>query len=172
MALVFRNLLSHEECQEIISFVHTPTAKIITMPSMSFVDDPLTVNPIEHDFKSQEYRSKLLALFPNHDVSLNFKVLEYVPGCKLELHTDTDYLEWPLSVLIYLNTVHPDNGGALFFEDGSYINPVEGTAVLFLGSKTKHGVKELLRGERYVLTGWLKKNPRSNARVERVIASE
>lgn len=155
---IIDNLLSQEQCEEIITFVHVLNQDMITMPSMSFNDDPFSVNPIEYDFESIKYQSMLWEILPEYIVNLNFKVLEYIKGCRLSLHTDSDYPDFPWSILVYLNTIHPDDGGVLFFDDGVEVNSIQGRAVIFKGSEVKHGVTELLGGERYVLTGWMSQN--------------
>ncbi len=80
---------------------------------------------------------------------------------KSDLHVHGEKCDWDdgrentgFNSLIYLND---DFEGGEFFTENIMIKPKTGTLTLFDGSTIYHGVKPILKGERYTIILWWKK---------------
>ena len=84
----------------------------------------------------------------------NHEIVKWSPGSKMAPHYDLSYDKW--SAILYLN----DDffGGRTFFSNGIELKPKMGSIVIFNGTYFKHGVTEVLNGERYTMAYWVRYN--------------
>lgn len=116
---------------------------------------PLDLYPYREEFDAINKRVTSLAarLGQEKEVYIsNHEIVEWIPKSKMSLHHDMPRDKW--SAILYLNDDY--FGGKTIFENGTKINAKAGTIVMFNGSAIKHGVTEVLNGERYTMAYWIR----------------
>jgi len=103
-------------------------------------------------------------LFKNYNINLvidNAQIQTWPTSSKSDLHVHGEKCDWDdgrentgFNSMIYLND---DFEGGEFFTENIIIKPRTGTLTLFDGSVIHHGVKPILKGERYTIILWWKK---------------
>jgi prolyl 4-hydroxylase len=83
-----------------------------------------------------------------------WQIVHWPLGSYQNLHFDKTINSTPLTSISYLN--NDFTGGETFFEDQTIIHPKLGRTLLFNGQEYKHGVKQVLTGNRYTLAIWYK----------------
>jgi hypothetical protein len=83
-----------------------------------------------------------------------WQIVHWPLGSYQNLHFDKTVNLTALTSISYLNNAF--TGGQTFFEDETIIHPKLGRTLLFNGQQYKHGVKQVLTGNRYTLAIWYK----------------
>jgi hypothetical protein len=83
-----------------------------------------------------------------------WQIVHWPLGSYQNLHFDGASDLTSLTSISYLN--NDFTGGETFFEDQTIIHPKLGRTLLFNGQQYKHGVKQVLTGNRYTLAIWYK----------------
>jgi len=180
--VVFAELLSAEECAELIALARSRLARsetVETSTGASAVNpartsDGMFFEPAEFPVCARlEQRIAALLGWPLENGE-GLQVLRYGPGTEYLPHYDyfdPDEAGTPEilkrggqrvgSIVCYLNT--PDAGGATVFPDvGLQVAPVRGNAVFFSydrphpATRTLHGGAPVDAGEKWVATKWLR----------------
>ena len=180
--VVFGNLLSAEECDEIIALARTRLARsetVQTATGATEVNEARTSQGMffdrgEHPVcKRIELRMAALLHWPVENGE-GLQVLRYGPGAEYKPHYDyfdPDQAGTPAilkrggqrvaSLVCYLNT--PALGGATVFPDVKLdVAPLKGNAVFFSYdrphplTRSLHGGAPVIEGEKWVATKWLR----------------
>ena len=180
--LYLENLLSEEECDELIALsknrlkpsrvVDTATGEIKTVPgrTSSGTYYRLSETPL---IATIEKRIEELTNFPIENGEglqvLHYKVgeeykphFDYFPASKINQNTGGQRIA---TVLIYLNDV-PQGGETIFPKAGVSITPKKGAAAFFHYGNSKgqvdrmsvHSSIPVLKGEKWVATKWLRQS--------------
>ena len=180
--VVFGNLISAEECDELIALARVRLARSETVQTNTGASE---VNPSrtsqgmffdrgEHPVCSRiEVRMAALLRWPLENGE-GLQVLRYAPGAEYKPHYDFFDPAQPgtpvilrrggqrvASLVCYLNT--PAGGGETVFPDVNLsVAPVRGNAVFFSYgrphpvTRSLHGGAPVLEGEKWVATKWLR----------------
>ena len=180
--VVFGNLLSAEECDEIIALARTRLARsetVQTATGATEVNEARTSQGMffdrgEHPLcKRIELRMGALLNWPVENGE-GLQVLRYGPGAEYKPHYDyfdPDQAGTPAilkrggqrvaSLVCYLNS--PALGGATVFPDAKLdVTPLKGNAVFFSYdrphplTRSLHGGAPVIEGEKWVATKWLR----------------
>ena len=180
--VVFGNLLSAEECAELITLARTRLARsetVETRTGASEVNEARTSEgmfflPAEFPVCARlEARLARLLDWPLENGE-GLQILRYRPGAEYKPHYDYFDPAEPgtpailkrggqrlASIVCYLNT--PEAGGATTFpEAGLEVAPVRGNAVFFSydrphsSTRTLHGGAPVTAGEKWVATKWMR----------------
>ena len=180
--VVFGNLLSSEECDEIIALARTRLARsetVQTATGATEVNEARTSQGMFFDrgehavCKRIELRMAALLNWPVENGE-GLQVLRYGPGAEYKPHYDyfdPDQAGTPTilkrggqrvaSLVCYLNT--PTLGGATVFPDVKLdVAPLKGNAVFFSYdrphplTRSLHGGAPVIEGEKWVATKWLR----------------
>ena len=180
--VVFADLLSADECGEIIALARarlTRSETVETVTGGSAVNaartsDGMFFTPAEFPVCARlEQRLAALVDWPLENGE-GLQVLRYRPGAEYRPHYDYFDPAEPgtptilkrggqrvASIVCYLNT--PEAGGATVFPDvGLEVAPVQGNAVFFSydrphpSTRTLHGGAPVTAGEKWVATKWLR----------------
>jgi len=180
--VVFGNLLSAEECEEIIALAKARLARSETVETKTGASeineartsDGMFFQPAEFAVCGRlETRIAALLGWPLENGE-GLQVLRYRPGAEYKPHYDyfdpaepgTESIlkrggQRVGSVVCYLNT--PAEGGATVFPDaGLEVAPVQGNAVFFSydrphpSTKSLHGGAPVVAGEKWVATKWMR----------------
>ena len=180
--VVFADLLSADECGELIALARTRLTRSETVETTtggSAVNDARTSDgmfftPGEFPVCARlEERLAALVDWPLENGE-GLQVLRYRPGTEYRPHYDYFDPAEPgtptilkrggqrvASIVCYLNT--PEGGGATVFPDaGLEVAPVQGNAVFFSydrphpSTRTLHGGAAVTAGEKWVATKWLR----------------
>jgi prolyl 4-hydroxylase len=180
--VVFGNLLSHEECDELIKLASarmTRSETIVDRTGGSEVNEARTSFGMFFDREDNavctrvERRIAKLLNWPLENGE-GLQVLNYKPGAQYRPHHD--YFNTSAqstsgllkrggqrvgTLVMYLNT--PEEGGGTTFPDvGLELAPVQGNAVFFsydrahVSTKTLHAGAPVISGEKWVATKWLR----------------
>lgn len=182
--VVLADFLSQEECVEMIQLADPRLARSQTVDTATGDSEVNVARTSEGMFFSRgendlcrriEARIEALLNWPvDHGEGL--QVLRYAPGAEYKPHYDYFDPQKPGSapilkrggqrvgtLIMYLNT--PERGGATVFPDaGLDVSAVAGHAVFFSyplahpASKTLHGGGEVMAGEKWVATKWLRES--------------
>src|SRR5690606_35853865 len=182
--VVLADFLSQEECVEMIQLADPRLARSQTVDTATGDSEVNVARTSEGMFFSRgendlcrriEARIEALLNWPvDHGEGL--QVLRYAPGAEYKPHYDYFDPHKPGSapilkrggqrvgtLIMYLNT--PERGGATVFPDaGLDVSAVAGHAVFFSyplahpASKTLHGGGEVMAGEKWVATRWLRES--------------
>ncbi|MFC4022331.1 2OG-Fe(II) oxygenase [Oceanobacillus longus] len=174
LVVVLENVLSDEECDELIRLSKDNMHR-------SKIGDVREVNDIrtssgmffdeEHDIlKPIEKRVASIMNIPVEHAE-GLQILNYTPGQEYKAHYDYFQAASKASknnristLVMYLNDV--DQGGeTLFPELGFYVSPKKGMAVYFeyfytdqrLNEQTLHAGAPVIAGEKWVATQWMRK---------------
>ena len=180
--VVFGNLLSHAECDEIVALARTRLARSETVEiatGATEVNDARTSDGMFFERGEtaicERLESRIAALL-NWPVENGegLQVLHYAPGAEYKPHYDYFDPDQPgtpaillrggqrvASLVCYLNT--PTLGGETIFPDVSLlVAPLKGNAVFFSydqphpATKSLHGGMPVVEGEKWVATKWLR----------------
>lgn len=179
--VVFDNLLSNAECEEIISLSRPRLERSTTITDAggSALDERRTsegafVKKSESPvIATIEKRIATLVGWPE-DRGEDLQILRYAPGAEYQPHYDYFDESKPgapsllarggqrlATLVMYLNT--PAAGGATVFPDvGIEVAPKKGSGVFFSyarphpSSKSLHGGMPVIEGEKWVATKWLR----------------
>jgi len=180
--VVFGDLLSAEECAELIALARTRLARsetVATRTGESEVNEARTsegmfFHPAEFPVCARlEARLARLLDWPLENGE-GLQILRYRPGAEYKPHYDYFDPAEPgtpailkrggqrlASIVCYLNT--PEAGGATVFpEAGIEVAPVQGNAVFFSYdrpdpcTRTLHGGAPVTAGEKWVATKWMR----------------
>jgi len=180
--VVFANLLSHDECDEIMRLASTRLSRsetVQTETGSSEVNEARTSEGMffergEHPVCARlESRLATLLSWPVENGE-GLQVLRYRPGAEYKPHYDyfdpaqagTPTIlkrggQRVASIVCYLNT--PTQGGATIFPDVQFdVAPVKGNAVFFSydrahpATRSLHGGAPVIEGEKWVATKWLR----------------
>jgi prolyl 4-hydroxylase len=180
--VVFANLLSDAECDEIVQLASARLARsetVQTETGSSEVNEARTSEGMffergEHPVCARlEARIAVLLSWPIENGE-GLQVLRYRPGAEYKPHYDYFDPAQPgtpsilkrggqrvASIVCYLNT--PTRGGATIFPDVQLdVAPVKGNAVFFSydrphpATRSLHGGAPVIEGEKWVATKWLR----------------
>ncbi|MEQ1686297.1 MAG: 2OG-Fe(II) oxygenase [Burkholderiaceae bacterium] len=180
--VVFANLISDEECDEIIALARARLARsetVQTETGSSEVNEARTSQGMffergEHAVCARvEARMAALMHWPLENGE-GLQVLRYGPGAEYKPHYDYFDPSQPgtpsilkrggqrvASLVCYLNT--PERGGATIFPDVQLeVAPVKGNAVFFsydrahASTRSLHGGAPVVEGEKWVATKWVR----------------
>ncbi len=180
--VVFANLISDEECDEIIALARARLARsetVQTETGSSEVNEARTSQGMffergEHAVCARvEARMAALMHWPLENGE-GLQVLCYGPGAEYKPHYDYFDPTQPgtpgilkrggqrvASLVCYLNT--PERGGATVFPDVQLeVAPIKGNAVFFsydrahASTRSLHGGAPLVEGEKWVATKWVR----------------
>jgi prolyl 4-hydroxylase len=180
--VVFSQLLSDDECDELIELARPRLARsetVATQTGGSEVNEARTSQGMFFDRGENalcariEQRIASLLDWPLENGE-GLQILRYQPGAEYRPHYDYFDPEQPgtpavlarggqrvASLVMYLNT--PRRGGATVFPDvGFDVAPVKGNAVFFSydrphpATKSLHGGAPVIEGEKWVATKWLR----------------
>tara|TARA_R100001480_G_scaffold150635_4_gene151454 strand:- start:2389 stop:2886 length:498 start_codon:yes stop_codon:yes gene_type:complete len=84
------------------------------------------------------------------------QVVHRPTGTKHDMHVDEARDTTIMTSITYLNDNY--EGGETFFEDGMIVKPKIGRTIFFDGIKYPHGVKEITKGNRFVIASWYTDN--------------
>jgi prolyl 4-hydroxylase len=180
--VVFGNLLSHEECDELVLLAQPKLARSLTVDNQTGGDeinpartsDGMFFNRGENPLCERiERRLAELVNWP-YEYGEGLQVLRYKNGAQYVPHYDYFDPAQPgtpkilqrggqrvATIVMYLRT--PERGGATVFPDiGLEVAPIKGSAVFFSydrphpDTKSLHGGAPVTLGEKYVATKWLR----------------
>jgi prolyl 4-hydroxylase len=180
--VVFGNVLSHEECDELVLLAQPKLARSLTVDNQTGGDevnpartsDGMFFNRGENPLCERiERRLAELVNWP-YEYGEGLQVLRYKNGAQYVPHYDYFDPAQPGTpkilqrggqrvgtIIMYLRT--PERGGATVFPDiGLEVAPIKGSAVFFSydrphpDTKSLHGGAPVTLGEKYVATKWLR----------------
>jgi prolyl 4-hydroxylase len=180
--VVFADLVSDDECAELIALARTRLARSETVETATGsnavnparTSDGMFFQPAEFPVCARlEERIAALLDWPLENGE-GLQILRYGPGTQYQPHYDyfdpaeagTPSIlkrggQRVASIVCYLNT--PEAGGATVFPDaGLEVAPVRGNAVFFSynrphpATRTLHGGAEVSAGEKWVATKWMR----------------
>ena len=180
--VVFGSLLSHTECDELVAFAQARLARSETVQvstggsevNTSRTSDGMFFTRGENPLCARiEARIAALLNWPSENGE-GLQILRYRPGAEYKPHYDYFDPAQPgtpeilkrggqrvASLVMYLSS--PQRGGATVFPEANLdVSPVKGNAVFFSYhrahpvTRTLHGGAEVLEGEKWVATKWLR----------------
>lgn len=180
--VVFGNLLTHDECDELVALAGRRLARSETVVTSTGASEVNVARTSEGMFFErgenslcQRIEARIAALvdWPIENGE-GLQILRYRPGAEYKPHYDYFDPSQPgtptilkrggqrvATLVAYLNT--PERGGATTFPDVNLeVAPVKGNAVFFSYdrahpmTKTLHGGAPVLAGEKWVATKWLR----------------
>jgi prolyl 4-hydroxylase len=180
--VVFGNLLSHEECDELVKLAATRMTRSEVIANQTGGSEIQEIRTSFGMFFSRE-ENEICARIERRIAKLltwplengeGLQVLNYKPGAEYRPHYDyfatsgqsvTSLLkrggQRVGTLVMYLNS--PDEGGGTTFPDvGLEVAPIKGNAVFFsydrahASTKTLHGGAPVVTGEKWVATKWLR----------------
>ncbi|TAG78654.1 MAG: 2-oxoglutarate-dependent dioxygenase [Burkholderiales bacterium] len=183
--VVFGNVLSHDECDELILLAQPKLSRSLTVDNQTGGDE---VNPartsdgmffVRGENPLCERIERRLAELVNwpYEHGEGLQVLRYKHGAQYVPHYDYFDPAQPGTpkilqrggqrvgtIVMYLRT--PERGGSTVFPDiGLEVAPIKGSAVFFSydrphpDTKTLHGGTPVTLGEKYVATKWMREGP-------------
>lgn len=150
------DFLSQDQCSRLIkiyndnideSFKYRDTFPLNVKKHIRCEDDRKYISIIS------SHVTEICNLLKSEKKSLNLQNLEIVrwpPGSHQQMHYDPPGDVF--ACILYLNSDF--TGGQTYFENGRVVNPETGKLLIFSNSTIKHGVKEILRHDRYTLAFW------------------
>lgn len=183
--VVFGNVLSHDECDELILLAQPKLSRSLTVDNQTGGDevnpartsDGMFFNRGENPLCERiERRLAELVNWP-YENGEGLQVLRYKNGAQYVPHYDYFDPSQPGTpkilqrggqrvgtIVMYLRT--PERGGSTVFPDiGLEVAPIKGSAVFFSydrphpDTKTLHGGTPVTLGEKYVATKWMREGP-------------
>jgi prolyl 4-hydroxylase len=180
--VVFGNLLSHEECDELIQLAQPQLSRSMTVDNKTGgeevnsarTSDGMFFGRAEHPVCERVERRLAELLRWPYENGEGLQILRYRHGAQYVPHYDyfdpaqtgtPKILERGgqrvATIVMYLRT--PERGGATVFPDiGLEVAPIKGSAVFFSyarphpDTKTLHGGTPVTLGEKYVATKWMR----------------
>jgi prolyl 4-hydroxylase len=180
--VVFGNVLSSEECDELIALAQPKLARSLTVDNQTGGDEVNPARTSDGMFFNRgenpvceriERRLAELVNWP-YENGEGLQVLRYKHGAQYVPHYDYFDPAQPgtpkilqrggqrvATIVMYLRT--PERGGSTVFPDiGLEVAPIKGSAVFFSydrphpDTKTLHGGSPVTLGEKYVATKWMR----------------
>ncbi|TAF99595.1 MAG: 2-oxoglutarate-dependent dioxygenase [Betaproteobacteria bacterium] len=180
--VVFGNLLSHEECDQLIELAQPKLARSLTVDNQTGGEEVNSARTSDGMFFERgenpvceriERRLAELLNWP-YENGEGLQVLRYRHGAQYVPHYDYFDPAQPGTakivqrggqrvgtIVMYLRT--PERGGSTIFPDiGLEVAPIKGSAVFFSydrpypDTKTLHGGTPVTLGEKYVATKWMR----------------
>lgn len=180
--VVFGNLLSHEECDELVELAQPQLARSMTVDNQTGGEEINSARTSDGMFFGRaefpvcervERRLAELLRWP-YENGEGLQILRYRHGAQYVPHYDYFDPAQPgtpkilerggqrvATIVMYLRT--PERGGATVFPDiGLEVAPLKGSAVFFSyarphpDTKTLHGGTPVTLGEKYVATKWMR----------------
>ncbi len=180
--VVFGNLLSHEECDQLIELAQPKLARSLTVDNQTGGEEVNSARTSDGMFFERgenevceriERRLAELVNWP-YENGEGLQVLRYRHGAQYVPHYDYFDPAQPGTpkilqrggqrvgtIVMYLRT--PERGGSTIFPDiGLEVAPIKGSAVFFSydrpypDTKTLHGGTPVTLGEKYVATKWMR----------------
>jgi prolyl 4-hydroxylase len=180
--VVFGNVLSHEECDQLIELAQPKLTRSLTVDNQTGGDEVNPARTSDGMFFNRgenpvcervERRLAELVNWP-YENGEGLQVLRYKHGAQYVPHYDYFDPAQPgtpkilqrggqrvATIVMYLRT--PERGGATVFPDiGLEVAPIKGSAVFFSydrpypDTKTLHGGTPVTLGEKYVATKWMR----------------
>ncbi|RZL09501.1 MAG: 2-oxoglutarate-dependent dioxygenase [Rubrivivax sp.] len=180
--VVFANVLSPDECHELMSLAATRLSRSETVVHATGGSEINAARTSEGMFFTRGENELITRVEARLSALLNWpvengeglQVLRYAPGAEYKPHFDYFDPEQPgtaavlrrggqrlATLVLYLNT--PQEGGATVFPDaGLTIYPVQGHGVFFNydrpspATQSLHGGAPVLEGEKWVATKWMR----------------
>ena len=180
--IVFGNLLSHDECDELLELARPRLLRSETVVTRTGASEVNTARTSEGMFFGRGENTLCTRIDARIGALLGWpvengdglQVLRYRPGADYKPHYDYFYPTQPGTpsilkrggqrvgtMVMYLNT--PERGGATTFPDVNLeVAPVKGNAVFFSYdrahpmTRTLHGGAPVTMGEKWVSTKWLR----------------
>ena len=180
--VVFANVLSPEECHELMSLAATRLSRSETVVHATGGSEINAARTSEGMFFSRGENELITRVEARLSVLLNWpiengeglQILRYAPGAEYKPHFDYFDPQQPgtaavlrrggqrlATLVLYLNT--PEAGGATVFPDaGLTVNPMQGHGVFFNYdrpspvTKSLHGGAPVIEGEKWVATKWMR----------------
>jgi len=156
MIHIHEELLSEEQCDELIAFYNKNSNRIEPYESTQTI----RLRPFKHDpfiFSILNRIDKLCKSFwlpPSYTITLqNMELVRWPVGSYKGEHIDNP--EDVFAVIVYLNDDY--EGGETFFTPTLVIKPETGKGVIFSNSKYAHSVPEVKNKDRYTLALWYTK---------------
>jgi len=180
--IVFSDLLSHDECDELVALARPRLSRSETVRLSTGSSEVHQARTSEGMFFGRE-ENPLCARIEQRIAEMfnwpiengeGLQVLHYRPGAEYKPHYDYFDPEQPgtvpvlkrggqrvASLVMYLNT--PAKGGGTVFPDVEFeVEPIKGNAVFFSydrphpSTRTLHGGAPVIEGEKWVATKWLR----------------
>ena len=180
--IVLSNLLSHDECDELVALARPRLSRSETVRLSTGSSEVHQARTSEGMFFGRE-ENPLCARIEQRIAEMfnwpiengeGLQVLHYSPGAEYKPHYDYFDPEQPgtvpvlkrggqrvASLVMYLNT--PGKGGGTVFPDVEFeVAPIKGNAVFFSydrphpDTRTLHGGSPVIEGEKWVATKWLR----------------
>ena len=142
------SFLDKETCDYCISFFNVNEQKALTFNKRKKLE---ILNMLNVDLKIDQLVNKYDKIYPNHKVA-NFEILKWPVGEFHDWHNDVIYYD--KTTITYLNEGY--EGGKTTIDQYT-VEPKTGKLMLF-DSKLMHKVSPLIKGDRYVMLVWYKKN--------------
>ena len=140
--------LNKKTCDYCINFFNTNESKTLTYNKRKKLN---ILEMSNVDLKINQLVYKYAKLYPGYRI-LNFEILKWPVGEFHDWHNDTIYYD--KTTITYLNE---DYEGGKTTVDQYTVEPKIGKIILF-NSEVMHKVSPLIKGERYVMLVWYKKN--------------
>jgi 2OG-Fe(II) oxygenase superfamily len=159
-----QNVLSEEECKEIIYYLDVVDREDLWSPSTDPYWDRRTVEAMNiSDYPVlpilKKAYVKIRSAVPAGLEASAFRIVVWGKGMSAGLHTDDMYVGREYASILYLNDGFI--GGHTDFPDqGLSVEPRTGLGIVFQGnSEYPHKVTEIESGTRYVITSFWTNNP-------------
>jgi prolyl 4-hydroxylase len=180
--VVFANVLSPEECHELMGLAATRLSRSETVVHATGGSEINAARTSEGMFFTRGESELITRVEARLSALLNWpvengeglQVLRYAPGAEYKPHFDYFDPEQPgtaavlrrggqrlATLVLYLNT--PQAGGATVFPDaGLTVHPIQGHGVFFnydrpsAATKSLHGGAPVIEGEKWVATKWMR----------------
>ena len=143
--LIKDDLLNEEEISNLIKFYNN------NLKYVGKFNDTFPLDLKDNDFI--DLKNKINNFLKIYSIDW-WQIVHWPLGSYKNLHFDGANSSTTLTSISYINNGF--TGGETFFEDQTIIHPKLGRTLLFNGREYKHGVKQVLTGNRYTLAIWYK----------------
>jgi hypothetical protein len=157
MIIVFDDVLSNEECSELIK-VYEDNIEYISSHGEPKIY-PLCINSIRNNqtivIEAFKKVSIKISKFLNYNIEpITIEIVKWPKNSWQGYHNDitANGIVYNLSSITYLNENF--SGGCLQMIDGTKVKPRIGRTVVFDGNKYMHGVEPVQNNNRYTLPIW------------------
>jgi hypothetical protein len=145
--LIKDNFLNKELCYNLIEFFKKNLLSVVQYR------DTFTYPIKEEDFVDLKYKINNLLKFNNAIIDW-WQIVHWPENSFQDLHYDNASEKTCLTSISYLNNDY--EGGQTYFEEGTLIVPKIGRTLVFNGQTYKHGVKKIIKKDRFTLAIWYK----------------
>ena len=153
------NFILKSDCEKLIKFfnkrkkkklIKHETGNKVFNVVLNLNTENYFLNNFKKLIKDLNYISKLL----NNSKAEYTHLVKWPVDCFQSTHKDFAYKHTTLASILYLNDNY--DGGETYFEDGTVFKPKQGRIIFFDGQYYTHGVKPVLKNERYTIATWYK----------------